>query len=113
MRMFNVNTMYNAVLTVIVSKPGEAVYWMEKHGLGKDFGKLYDADAAFLDRGLTLVIWLPKWEDALFVHEAVHFAVHVVKSRLRVKKLHAADESVAWIVEDVFRKSSKKNKGKK
>ena len=112
MKLFQVSTMYNAVLTVIIWKPGDCVYWMDKHGLGKDFGKMYDAEAAFLDRDLLYVVWMPKWDEATFVHEASHFAVHVVRKHLSIKRLRAADEPVARMVEDVFRKTQRKVKGR-
>ncbi|MFA6159001.1 MAG: hypothetical protein WC763_05280 [Candidatus Paceibacterota bacterium] len=110
LKMYVIETMFNAELTVLVGDFTKASEWGGSRGFAKDFTKLWDAEGCFLHKGETHVIWMPKWNPGVLVHEAIHFAIHVVRKNLRMKMLKEADEAVAWITEDVFAKAIKKGR---
>jgi hypothetical protein len=113
LRIYVIDGMFNAELTILIGDFTKASEWGGTRGFVKDFSKMYDAEGCFLHSGEMHLIWMPRFNLGVLLHETLHFAVHVVRKNLRMKDLKEADESVAWVAEDAFNKVMEKRKGKK
>jgi hypothetical protein len=111
-RKYIVDTFFNATLYFFIGDKDKTKKAAASMGLGDITSALSDADAVFIANGNTFVIWLSKPDNALLVHEASHFAVHVVRTYLMMTDMEEAMEVIGYLLEDVFRKASRKMHGK-